>query len=111
MYIQMEVTEEERQMLEVVRDHEADATLGFGCCSKARQGICCGLFGGFKTLANHTSRATDEIARNLSKRVRASASKRSTVHFILGKSNCLCFTLSGHTSALPCAFESSWWSG
>jgi hypothetical protein len=29
MYIQMEVSEAERQMLEVVRDHEADATLDF----------------------------------------------------------------------------------
>jgi hypothetical protein len=32
------------------------------------------------------------------------------VHFILCKSNCLCFTLSGHTSALPCAFK-SWGAG
>ena len=29
LYIQMEVSEAERQMLEVVRDHEADATSDF----------------------------------------------------------------------------------
>jgi hypothetical protein len=103
----MEVTEEERQMLEVVRDHEADATSDFRLLVQKHGKGFAVVASEVKTLANHTSRATDEIARNL-KRVHASASKRSTVHFILCKSNCLCFTLSGHTSALPCAFK-SWW--